>query len=131
VKFRVLFLSILIAVALSACSSEHQTGNSRLNPSVAAAIRKGTTTKDQVRALLGDPQSTKTQLPVPQPPGIEPLPAKWTASEIWAYWTKSDQKPLVSLPFASARPKHSSYAVFIFFDGQGVVLDCQSEEVHS
>lgn len=130
-KFRAFFRLLLVAALLSACSYEHTTGNGRLNPGVATAIKKGITTKAQVRTLLGDPQSTKTQMPIPQPPGVAALPAKWTASEIWAYWTERDQKTLFTLPFMSARPKHSSYTIIIYFDAQGVVLDCQPEEMHT
>jgi hypothetical protein len=131
-KFLLFCCAYLITGLLSACTIDHTEGNSRLSPTVTAAIRKGITSKDQVRALLGDPQSTKTQRPVPQPSGIAPLPAKLIASEIWAFWTKSDRKPLVTLPFITpARPQHSSYTVFIFFDAQGVVLDCQFEDEHT
>jgi hypothetical protein len=131
VKFQVLFIIFLFAGLLTACSSEHTTGNSRLNPAVAASIQKGITTKDKVRALLGNPQSTKTQLPVIQPPGVAPLPAKRTASEIWAFWNTTDRKPLVALPFTAAKPQGASYTVIIYFDERGVVLDCETEDVHT
>jgi len=120
----------LLATLLTACS-EHTTGNGRLNPAVAASIQKGITTKDKVRALLGNPQSIKTQLPVIQPRGVAPLPAKRTASEIWAFWNSTDRKPLVALPFTATRPQHASYTIVIYFDERGVVLDSETEDIHT
>jgi hypothetical protein len=131
-KLLVLCCAYLITGLLSACTFDHTEGNSRVSPTATAAIKKGITSKDQVRALLGDPQSTKTQRPVTQPPGVAPLSVKLTATEIWAFWTRSDRKPLLTLPFiTAARPLHSSYTVFIFFDEHGVVLECQYEDEHT
>jgi hypothetical protein len=131
VKFQALFLVVLMGGLLSACTFERKEGNGKLAPGAVAAIQKGVTTKDQVRALLGPPQSMKTQVPVLQPPGLAPLPAKQTASELWAFWNSSDRKPLVALPFIAAKPHHASYTVIIFFDAQGVVLDYDIEDAHS
>ena len=127
-----LFLAVLsLGGILASCTYEHTEGNVRLSPNVTASILKGVTTKEQVRAVLGAPQSTKTQRPIPQPPGVERLQAKWTASEIWAFWKNSDRKPLFSFPFISARREHSSFMVIIYFDERGVVLDSEVEDVHS
>ena len=127
-----LFLAVLsLGSLLASCTYENTEGNNRLSPNVTASIRKGVTTKEQVLAILGAPQSTKTQRPILQPPGVERLQAKWTASEIWAFWKNSDRKPLFSLPFISARREHSNFMVIIYFDERGVVLDSEVEDVHS
>jgi hypothetical protein len=131
VKLKPSLCALLAAGLFSACTYEHREGNDRLSPNVTASLRRGVTTKEQVRALLGAPQSTKTQVPVIQPAGADPLPAKLTASEIWAYWKSSDLKPLVALPIISAKPRHTSYTVIIFFDSTGMVLDCEIEDMHT
>jgi hypothetical protein len=113
---------------LSACSSG---GNDRLNPAVAAAIKKGVTSKDQIRALLGAPQSMKIQVPIVLPPGVTSLPAKQTATEIWAFWNSSARKPAVTRPFIASKRDHASYTVIIFFDAHGIVLDYSIEAVHT
>jgi outer membrane protein assembly factor BamE (lipoprotein component of BamABCDE complex) len=109
---------------MAGCGFDSNSGSKRLSPAMVASIRNGVTTKLQVRGLLGAPQSVKTQLPVQQPPGTEPLPVKYLASEIWAFWSdKKQSKPF----FALGAAKTSRYLVIIYFDAQGVVLDCQSE----
>jgi len=81
--------------------------------------------------LLGNPQSTKTQVPVVQPPDAPPLPAKRIAAEMWAYWYSTDRRPLAPLPFAAARPKHTNYTLIIYFDSLGTVLDYDTEDIHT
>jgi hypothetical protein len=95
----------------------------QLGPAAAAAIRKGTTTKQQVHALLGAPQLMERQVPIRQPAGIEPLPAKYLASEIWTYRTYSRHKTENAAPGA----KLSYYFIIVFFDARGTVLDCETE----
>jgi hypothetical protein len=131
VKLRSFWVVLSLGSLLAACTYEHREGNDRISPNAISSIRKGITAKEQVRSVLGDPQSIKTQRPIPQPPGAAPLQAKWTASEIWAFWKSSDRKPLVSLPFISARHEHSSFMVIIYFDERGVVLDSEIEDIHS
>jgi len=119
----------LLAGILSACGSEQISGNRNLNPATVASVRNGVTTREQVRALLGAPLSQKTQVPVPQPPGLSPLPAKRTAAEIWAYRIAKESKAgLVRKLLKSDRPRHSSFTVIIYFDGNGVVLDSETQE---
>lgn len=131
VNFWTVCLVFLSTGLLSACGSEQTTGNRGLNPDKVSLIQKGTATKEQVRALLGTPQSTKTQIPVYQPPGTTPLPAKQTASEIWAYWANRVQKQRLTLPLTAPGKAHqSSYTVIVYFDAHGVVLDCQTQEGH-
>jgi hypothetical protein len=129
VKFRLSCCALLAAGLLSACTYESKTGNARLTPEITTSIRKGITSKEQVRALLGDPQSTKSQLPISQPPGGAILPAEFSASEIWAYWSSTDTKPLIPLSIFSGKPGHSRYTVIIFFDPYGTVLDCKTEDM--
>ncbi|KAB0665613.1 hypothetical protein F6V25_07780 [Oryzomonas japonica] len=95
-----------------------------LGPAAAAAIRKGTTNKAQVRALLGEPQSAERQVPLRQVPGTEPLPAKYTASEIWTYWTVSRHKSSNAAP--GTGPAH--FFIIVFFDARGMVLDCDTKQ---
>jgi hypothetical protein len=121
-------LTLLIAVLLTVCGCTPAPGNNRLGPAAVSNIRNGITTKEQVRALLGAPQSTERQQPIRQPSGVEPLPAKYTASEIWAYWTDVNPRHLFSI---SAPAKQSRYLVVIYFDERGVVLDCQTEVTQS
>ncbi|WP_223922962.1 hypothetical protein [Geobacter sp. AOG2] len=92
-------------------------------PAAAATIRKGTTTKQQVHALLGTPQDIERQVPIRQPARIEPLPARYLASEIWTYRTYSHHGTANAAP--SAKP--SCYFIVVFFDAQGKVLDCETE----
>ena len=50
---------LLITLALTACVNSFSTGTTQLSRElVEKSLVKGKTTKDQVRALLGDPQST-------------------------------------------------------------------------
>jgi hypothetical protein len=95
-----------------------------LGPTAAAAIRTGKTNKAQVRALLGEPQSIERQVPLRQTPGIEPLPAKYLASEIWTYWTVSKHRSSDAAPGT----KPARFCVVVFFDAQGIALDCETEE---
>ena len=92
-------------------------------PAAAATIRTGVTTKQQVHALLGTPQLMERQVPIRQPAGGEPLPAKYLASEIWTYRTYSRHKTESATPNA----KPSCYFIVVFFDAQGTVLDCETE----
>lgn len=128
-NFKFFCCALLAAGFLSACTYERNEGNSRLTPATATRITKGVTTKEQVRTFLGNPQSTKIQVPILQPPGVPPLRAKHTATEIWAYWSSSDTKPL--FPFATAKTRHTSYTIIIYFDATGTVLDCETEDIHS
>jgi len=119
----------LFACLLSACGSEQVSGNKNLTTGISASIRNGVTTKEQVRALLGAPQSQKAQVPITQPPGLNPLPAKLTATEIWAYWITKESSPgLARKLLKSAKSRHSSLTVIIYFDGNGIVLDSQVQE---
>jgi outer membrane protein assembly factor BamE (lipoprotein component of BamABCDE complex) len=114
---------------LSACGSEQVSGTRNLSPGIIASIRNGVTTRDQVRVLLGAPQSLKTQVPITQPPGLNPLPAKHTATEIWAYWITKESKPgLARKLLKSAKSRYTSLTVIIYFDGNGIVLDSQVQE---
>ena len=122
------FLTLLIVLLLTACGCTPAPSNNRLGPSAVSTIRNGITTKEQVRALLGAPQSTALQQPIRQPPGVETLPVKYTASEIWAYWTDVNPRHLFSI---SAPDKQERYLVVIYFDERGVVLDCQTEVTQS
>ncbi len=130
------FLTLLIDLLLTACGCTPAPSNNRLGPSAVSrlgpaavsTIRNGITTKEQVRALLGAPQSTALQQPIRQPPGVETLPVKYTASEIWAYWTEVNPRHLFSI---SAPDKQERYLVVIYFDERGVVLDCQTEVTNS
>lgn len=117
-------LALLAVSLLAACG--HDSGNTRLTPALVANIRAGVTTKEQVRALLGAPQSTKTQLPLSQPAGAASLPAKLTASEIWGFW-RDRRKSSFPRPFADAAAGTARYLVIVYFDDRGTVLDCQSE----
>ena len=117
-------LTLLIAVLLTACGGAPAPGNKRLSPIAVATIRNGITTKAQVRTLLGAPQSMDRQLPIRQPAGGDPLPAKFTASEIWEYSTNVNPRHLLS---ASAPDRQERYFVVIYFDERGVVLDCETE----
>ncbi|HEY6874285.1 MAG TPA: hypothetical protein VI298_16290 [Geobacteraceae bacterium] len=130
-KVHLFTLLLFLAALLSACGSGRDTVNPRLTPTAIAAIQKGTTTREQVRALLGAPQSAKTQAPIPHPPGTPPLPAKYAASEVWAFWSARTESSWFRLPFIAPKAKQSGYTVIIFFDPQGAVLDCQVEEKHT
>lgn len=129
VKMRTLLISLVFFVTalLVSCSSSEEADNNRINSGTLSAIRKGMTTKEQVRAILGAPQGTKTQVPVRQPAGITSLPAKYIAAEIWGYSTASNERPLFHLPFsASDSAKQASCTVIIFFDEHGTVLDYET-----
>jgi len=115
-------------VLLTVCGCTSAPSNKRLGPTAVSTIRNGITTKEQVRALLGAPQSTERQEPIRQPSGAEPLPAKYTASEIWAYWNNVNPRHLLSI---SAPNRQERYLVVIYFDERGVVLDCQTEVTNS
>jgi hypothetical protein len=110
---------------LAACSSGRNPGNAKVTPDAVATIRKGMTTKEQVRAVLGPPLSTKTQLPIHPPPGAAPLPAKLTAAEVWGFWNGGRQGKTGL--FSTAPPVNTGYTVIIFFNEQGIVLDYQAE----
>jgi len=93
----------------------------QLGPAAAAAIRTGKTNKQQVHALLGAPQLMERQVPIRQPAGTEPLPAKYLASEIWTYRTSSRRGAANAA--SGARPFR--YFIIVFFDARGLVLDCE------
>ncbi len=118
VKYLLFVLIILATVVLLAYAPIYP--EKRLGPMAAASIRNGVTTNHQVRALLGAPQSVARQIPMRQPDGSEPLPAKLVASEIWTYWTGTSHE----LPFVGKRAR---YLVTVFLDERGIVLDCQTE----
>ncbi len=126
VKIQFFVMLFLGACLLSSCDTGKTTVNREISAVKLAAIRSGITTKDQVRALFGAPQSSKTQLPVRQPPGIS-LPAKYTASEIWAFWTDTNNGSSIHLPFFA---RHSAekppFTIIIYFDERGTVLDCET-----
>ncbi len=98
-------------------------GRNRINNGTLAAIQKGATTKEQVRVLLGAPQSSKIQTPIQQPPGVSPLPAKYTASEIWGFWSGNNNR--FHLPFTSRATKPPCTDI-IYFDQRGIVLDFET-----
>jgi hypothetical protein len=128
VKSFILYLAFLLAGLLAGCSTGADTGNRSLTPDRVAAVGKSATTKEKVRALLGAPQSIKTQLAMSQPAGAPPLPAKYAAAEIWAFWTSSRKRSLLTLPFASsAATDDAKYLVLVYFDERGMVLDCRAE----
>lgn len=108
--------ALLLVVYRPAFPTKH------VGPAAAATIRKGKTTKQQVRALLGDPQDIERQVPIRQTSGTELLTARYFASEIWTYWTYS-RHGTVAAPGA----RHSRYFVVVYFDAQGTVLDCETE----
>jgi len=112
----VAFFLILIGVAALLISSpEHRVSGGRLSPVAVASIRNGKTTRFQVRALLGAPRYAERQQPIRQIAGADPLPAKFTATEIWTYM--------------STNPKganSSDYQVVVYFDERGTVLDCEA-----
>jgi len=93
-----------------------------LGPAAAATIRKGRTDKHQVQALLGPPQLVERQLPIRQPAGSEPLPARYLASEIWTYRMEI-RHGRANAP-SGAKPARSF--IIVFFDAQGRVLDCET-----
>ncbi len=113
------------AAMLVSCGTSGNVVNRKISSVKVAAIRSGLT-KDQVRALLGDPQSLKTQVPVRQPPGVSPLPAKYTASEIWAFWSSNNTGSSLHLPFTARAPEKPPCTVIVYFDERGTVLDCQT-----
>ncbi len=125
-KIYFIVMLFLGAGLLSSCDTGRASVNREISAAKLAAIRSGITTKDQVRALFGPPRSSKTQLPVRQPPGIS-LPAKYTASEIWAFWTDANNGPSIHLPFFA---RHSAekppFTVIIYFDERGTVLDYET-----
>jgi hypothetical protein len=128
VHFRLMAIMALFAGFLSACGSEQTSGNTRLNPDMAASIRKGVTTREQIRTLLGSPQSVKRQVPIAPSPGLHQLPARLAASEIWAYWLTKDSQPGIAAKLMkSTKPRHTSFTILIFFDANGIVLDSQIE----
>ncbi len=121
-------LFFLCAGLLVSCGSGHHSVNKKLTPASVTAMQKGITTKAQVIAMLGNPRSTKKQIPISQPPGVEPLAAKYTACEIWAFWTDGNKKSEISLPFGKPdAPKHPGYMVIIYFDERGIVFDYETE----
>ncbi len=109
---------------LVSCGGD-EAANRKISAVRVAAIRNGLT-KEQVRLLLGEPQSRKTQAPVRQPPGMPPLPAKYTASEIWAFWSHGGKESSYHLPFTASTAKKPPCTVIIYFDERGVVLDCET-----
>jgi hypothetical protein len=117
-------LALLVVAGLLLVAPDYPRRAMRLSPTAVASIRNGITTKAQVQALLGPPQSVKLQAPVQQPPGVEALPTKYLASEVWGFWSEKEQRGSFFSPSAA---KSSRYLVIIYFDGRGVVLDCQSE----
>lgn len=114
-------LFLLFAGVLFVYGSGGATGKNRLGPVAVASIRNGITTKGEVRALLGKPQEIQMQVPVRQPPGAAPLPAKYAASEIWE----------LSATGTTATAKKLRYFIVVYFDERGVVLDCQTETCDS
>jgi hypothetical protein len=128
VHFRLMAIMALFAGFLSACGSEQTSGNTRLNPDMAASIRKGVTTREQIRTLFGTPQSVKRQVPITPSPGLQQLPARLAASEIWAYWLTRDSHPGIAAKLMqSTKTRHTSFTILIFFDANGIVLDTQVE----
>ncbi|HTP64092.1 MAG TPA: hypothetical protein VMJ66_01785 [Geobacteraceae bacterium] len=117
---------LLCACCIVSCSTSRKVVNNRISAVRLAAIRQGTTTREQVRALLGDPLSTKTQTPLRQPPGVPPLPVKYTAAEIWAFQTDINKGTSFHLPFTARPVEKPPCTVIIFFDERGIVLDCET-----
>ncbi len=114
----------LTAVSLTGCDSGH---TDRLSPDRVAAIKNGITTKEQVRAILGPPLSTKIQVPISQPAGVAPLAVKLIATEIWAFRSSGYKHFFFNLRFLPSGPK-TSYTVIIYFDERGTVLDYETEQ---
>jgi hypothetical protein len=126
-KFYLLCLIFLFTALVTVVCSGSISHQRVLGPTAAAAIRNGHTTKAQVRALLGPPQTIETRTPIPLTAGTAPLPAKYTAAEIWVFSAVRNGRS-TSLPFdSSAKNGQPRYFVIVYFDGQGVVLDCQTE----
>ena len=126
-RIHLVIMLFLGAVFIVSCGSASKVVNKRINSGALAAIRKGATTKEQVRALLGAPQSERTQLPVRQPTGVSSLPAKYTASEIWAFWTDINSGPAFHLPFTAPRPPGKApCTVIVYIDERGTVLDYET-----
>ena len=117
---RILFCCLLlIAVLCTVYGTDISRHKSRLSPVAAATIRNGITGKAEVFALLGSPRDIVTQVPIGQGKGIPALEAKYIASEIWYYYENAPEKAI-----AGATP--SAYLVTVFFDGRGIVLDCET-----
>jgi hypothetical protein len=118
-----LLLCTLFVAALLLIAYHPVYPTKNLGPAAAATIRKGKTTKYQVKALLGAPQLVARQVPLRRTPQTESLPAKYLASEQWTYWTYGKHGPATAKPGAGP----ARFFVVVFFDAQGTVLDCESE----
>ena len=123
-KFLLSTLALLVVAVLLFFAPDYPRRAERLSPTAVASIRNGVTTKAQVRALLGPPQSVKLQEPVEQATGSDELPAKYLAREVWGYWSERKQRGSF---FTRGAAKASRYLVIIYFDGRGVAIDCQAE----
>ena len=123
-KLALLVFAFVIVGIVTYFSTVSTRNEKRLGPAAVATIKNGVTSKLQVQALLGVPQSAEKQIPIRQPAGAEPLPTKYTATEIWAYWSDDKKKSLVK---ASAGSRPSRFMAIIYFDERGIVLDCQTE----
>jgi hypothetical protein len=118
---RLLFCTVFVA-ALLFIAYRPVYPTKKPGPAAAAAIRKGKTTKYQVQALLGAPQIVERQVPLRRTPETESMPAKYLATELWTYWTYGRHGSATAKPGA----KPSRFFIVVYFDAQGIVLDCET-----
>jgi outer membrane protein assembly factor BamE (lipoprotein component of BamABCDE complex) len=107
-------------------------GNENLKAESVTQIVKGKTTKSELLALLGPPQSITTRTLPTQAPGSPALPAALMAAETWMYWSHNIEGSAVVLPFyASTTSKSSNYIVTIYIDNGGMVMDYATSATNS
>jgi hypothetical protein len=126
VKAALLCFFLLVTVILTACGPGQNKGHRQLSVTAVSTIKNGVTTKRQVLDLFGNPNTSKRQLATRQSPNAPSLPTKYLASEIWGYWTDSNDSSSFS-SFFSSNAKQQRYLVIIFFDERGIVMDCETE----
>jgi hypothetical protein len=112
-------LITIIAVSLALCIGCASTGNKQImNADFMRSLQIGATTKEDVKALLGEPQHT----------GSQQGGYNW---EVWRY-IGADKSinaacfvPLVDI--AAGRQTTRARVVDLFFDGHGILTDIKSE----
>jgi outer membrane protein assembly factor BamE (lipoprotein component of BamABCDE complex) len=101
---RTLFLAALIGLAACVPNTTYGGGpRDTFDQSRVEQIQKGSTTKDNIIALFGEP-------------GVKDLPAKGDETWTYTYAVRRDSAP--SLPSA---PRGHPAALIITFDNQGIV----------
>jgi len=129
---RYIFILILF-FTLTACGFSHHAGNAALySNDPAQVIINGKTTKTDLIAAYGPPQTTQKRTVSPEERNNPNLPASLKAPETWIYWSNKTEGASVILPFMAHTTSSSSInTLVVYLDESGTVLDYASSQTNN